>query len=179
MIAGLICNNAEIFSNKGVNHATIGGHCITYPEFPLPLIQAIDNSITPIHHKALDEMGIYGLHARRNQWLTCNLANLDFTADYDPNKTTFTIEVVACDKRNGGCNQEGKLCTTTAQAYGFTNRQIEVLTLIGKKLLDKEIAHQLGISTNTVPVYTKQLREKTGLHRKADLALYAKQLNLI
>lgn len=178
MIAGLVCDNGEIFSHEGKSNMVFGGKRISFQNFPLAVIQKIDNSITPTQNQALDEMGIKSLVDRRHKWTLCNQASLDFIADFDPKKQNLTREVVECNLR-GVCQQEGKLCLTHAQASGLTFRELEVLTLIGLGYLNKEIADQLNISINTVPVFTKHLRDKTGCFRKADLALYARKLNLI
>ncbi|WP_425312223.1 response regulator transcription factor [Pedobacter antarcticus] len=87
-------------------------------------------------------------------------------------------EHVVCDLR-GSCKQEKKLCRTLPQISGLTNRQIQVLKLIGRGLLNKEIAAELGISLLTVISHTKNIRDRKNLFRKSDLALYAQQLNLI
>lgn len=178
MIAGLICTGGEIFGQNGVNHLILGGSCLTYPEFPLPILNQIDNSITPRNHRALDDMGIIKLDERRNKWMLCNQSSLDHVADYSPVSKTLAREVVPCKER-GRCKQEGTLCLTLSQSTGLTTREIETLTNIGLGLLDKEIAYKMGISENTVSVHTKHLREKTGCQRKAELAIRAKDLNLV
>lgn len=178
MIAGLTCTGGEFFAQNGLNHLIIGGSVLKYPEFPLPVLKLTDNSITPRNHRALDEMNISSLHDRRNKWIRCNLANLDHVPDYQPGEKTLAREVVACEER-GQCKQEGFLCLTLTQSTGLTSREIETLTYIGLGLLDKEIAFKMGISENTVAVHTKHLREKTGCLRKAELAIKAKELNLV
>lgn len=178
IIAGLTNNKGELFTEDGKDYAVISGSCFIFPNYPDVLLNQIDNSTTIAHHKALDEMNIFGLELRRSKWCRCNVANADAIADYDPNSPVLTREVVSCSLR-GSCKHEGILCLTNKQVNGITPRQIEVLTLIGKGLLNKEIADVLNISENTVSIHNKALRDATGCQRKADLTLYAQKLNLI
>ncbi|RZK19487.1 MAG: LuxR family transcriptional regulator [Pedobacter sp.] len=178
MVAGLVCDKGEFFAHENKANLVLGGKRLTYPEFPLPVLQTIDRSIEPAHHLALDHMGFEDLHDRRNKWILCNQANLDFIPDYDPSKEKLEREVVECQDRQN-CEYEGILCIKPSQSTGLTDRRLQVLQLIGKGMLNKEIAHKLKISDKTVAAHTKYLREATGCHRKADLALYAKSINLI
>lgn len=178
MIAGLVDPNGEFFHHERQNHLVFGGRRLSYVEFPLPVIQVIDNSIAPEHLKSLIKMGFTNIDDQRNKWLLCNQANLDFVADYDANKLTLTREVVECSERLS-CDQNGILCVSPSQASGLTNRRLQVLQCIGEGMLDKEIAEKLKISEKTVRVHNKYLRDFTGCHRKTDLALHAKKINLI
>lgn len=61
----------------------------------------------------------------------------------------------------------------------LSNRQIEILRLIGKGLLDKEIASELTISIHTVRGHKDRISEKYGIERKRQLAALAVKLQLI
>lgn len=61
----------------------------------------------------------------------------------------------------------------------LTKKEIEVLKLIAKGKLDKEIANDLGVTEETIRTHSQNIRFKTGLKRKAELAVYAFKLNLI
>jgi DNA-binding CsgD family transcriptional regulator len=57
---------------------------------------------------------------------------------------------------------------------GLTNREEEVLALIGNGLItDAELATALHISRSTVQTHLKSLLRKTGLHRRQDLVAVA------
>jgi DNA-binding NarL/FixJ family response regulator len=63
----------------------------------------------------------------------------------------------------------------------FTQRELEVLTLIAEGYKNKEIANNLNMSLKTVERYLDQLRKKTNLHDIPSLLDYAfekKALNL-
>jgi len=61
----------------------------------------------------------------------------------------------------------------------LSQRQIEILTLIGKGLLDKEIASELTISVHTVRGHKDRISEKYGIERKRQLSALAVRLQLI
>jgi DNA-binding NarL/FixJ family response regulator len=55
----------------------------------------------------------------------------------------------------------------------LTQREREVLRLIGQGATSKEIAGQLGISPKTAQVHRENLKQKLALHTTADLVRYA------
>ncbi len=55
----------------------------------------------------------------------------------------------------------------------LTNRELEVLTLIGKGLSAAEIAEKLHISAKTIGTYRERLKEKLDLKHGAELVRYA------
>lgn len=57
----------------------------------------------------------------------------------------------------------------TAERFGLTRREIEVLTLILNGLSGGEIAQNLSIAETTVADYVKQLLRKTGAKNRADM----------
>lgn len=76
------------------------------------------------------------------------------------------------------------LKTGTLQATGdpfdsLTLREKEVLQLIAEGKSNKEIAALLGISPNTVAVHRAHVMERLGVHRTAELVLYAVQKGLV
>jgi two-component system, NarL family, response regulator NreC len=61
----------------------------------------------------------------------------------------------------------------------LTLREKEVLQLIAQGKSNKEIASLLDISVNTVAVHRARLMETLGLHRTAELVLYAVKKGLV
>lgn len=55
----------------------------------------------------------------------------------------------------------------------LSNREIEVLSLIVKGYLNKEIADQLNIGLTTVITHRKNIMEKLGVHSVSALTIYA------
>jgi two-component system, NarL family, response regulator NreC len=61
----------------------------------------------------------------------------------------------------------------------LTLREKEVLQLIAQGKSNKEIATLLNISINTVAVHRARLMETLGIHRTAELVLYAVKRGLV
>jgi DNA-binding NarL/FixJ family response regulator len=61
----------------------------------------------------------------------------------------------------------------------LTLREKEVLQLIAGGKSNKEIAALLGISPNTVAVHRAHVMDRLGIHRTAELVLYAVQKGLV
>ena len=74
----------------------------------------------------------------------------------------------------------GKLENAVEDPYDrLTLREKEVLQLIAQGKSNKEIAVLLDISANTVAVHRAHLMETLGLHRTAEIVLYAVKKGLI
>jgi DNA-binding NarL/FixJ family response regulator len=172
IIAGLICENAEVFKNDGEMHTIYNSKRVGEAEMPQIVKDIIDENITPEHHAELDKMGVDGAEARRIQWSKCNLAALDGKPDIVISERTIIREYHPCPKRET-CNSSGKLCITLEQLTGLTPTEILVLGYHGEALLNKEIADRTGTTEATVKIHNKNIQRKLGLQRKPDLAIYA------
>ncbi|MDR1116386.1 MAG: response regulator transcription factor [Tannerella sp.] len=64
-------------------------------------------------------------------------------------------------------------------SYELTKRETDVLVLIAKGLMNKEIAEKLNISIHTVISHRKNITRKTNIKSVAGLAMYALMNNLI
>jgi DNA-binding NarL/FixJ family response regulator len=67
----------------------------------------------------------------------------------------------------------------TGEKNRLTPREMEVLQLICKGLSNKEIAAQLNVSANTVAVHRASIMNTCGVHKTAELVMYALQHGLI
>ncbi|MBS1817312.1 MAG: response regulator transcription factor [Acidobacteria bacterium] len=61
----------------------------------------------------------------------------------------------------------------------LTPRELEVLQLICDGLSNREIAARLGLSANTVAVHRARIMNALGVHKTAELVMYALQNGLI
>lgn len=61
----------------------------------------------------------------------------------------------------------------------LTNREKQILQLIAEGKSNKEIANLLELSVNTVSVHRANLMEALGIHRTAELVLYAVRKGLV
>jgi DNA-binding NarL/FixJ family response regulator len=62
---------------------------------------------------------------------------------------------------------------------GLTVRELEVLQLIVAGLSNKEIAGQLNLSANTVAVHRANIMDALGIHKTAELVVYAIRNGLV
>jgi len=76
--------------------------------------------------------------------------------------------------------KSGSVQTTASDPYEqLTLREKEVFQLVAQGKSNKEIATLLKISVNTVAVHRARVMETLGLHRTAELVLYAVKRGLI
>jgi DNA-binding CsgD family transcriptional regulator len=71
---------------------------------------------------------------------------------------------------HGGKHPQGE---QTVNSHDLSAREIEVLKLITKGLINKEIAEKLNISLTTVISHRKNITEKLGIKSVAGLTIYA------
>lgn len=62
---------------------------------------------------------------------------------------------------------------------GLTTRELEILQLIVNGKSNKEIADQLGLSVNTVAVHRANIMDALGIHKTAELVVYAIRHGLV
>jgi DNA-binding NarL/FixJ family response regulator len=62
---------------------------------------------------------------------------------------------------------------------GLTVRELEVLKLIVAGKSNKEIASDLDLSANTVAVHRANIMDALGIHKTADLVVYAIRAGLV
>lgn len=62
---------------------------------------------------------------------------------------------------------------------GLTAREVEILQLICDGKSNKEIAAQLGLSSNTVAVHRANIMDALGIHKTAELVVYAIRNGLV
>lgn len=63
--------------------------------------------------------------------------------------------------------------------YGLTVRELEILQLIVDGKSNKEIAAQLDLSVNTVAVHRANIMDALGVHKTAELVVYAIRNGLV
>jgi DNA-binding NarL/FixJ family response regulator len=62
---------------------------------------------------------------------------------------------------------------------GLTRREVEILQLICDGKSNKEIANQLDLSANTVAVHRANIMDALGIHKTAELVVYAIRNGLV
>jgi len=65
------------------------------------------------------------------------------------------------------------------KSCGLTQRELEILQLIVAGKSNKQIAAELGLSANTVSVHRANIMSTLGIHKTADLVVYAIRNGLV
>ena len=65
------------------------------------------------------------------------------------------------------------------RSAGLTAREVEILQLICEGKSNKEIAAQLSLSANTVAVHRANIMDALGIHKTAELVVYAIRSGLV
>ena len=180
--AGLVDENGEFFINQHELYLLNDRSVIDYTHFPAQLKATIRAEMLrqPAKIEAYrKQMGLTDEADLMRQFISCNYGGFDQVPDMIDGSLQAP-EYWPCPQR-GKCPIEGVGCCSLQTDTGehLTRREIEILQLIGKGCLDKEIADALAIANNTVTSHNKNIRLKTGLSRKADLTRFAIQKNLI
>jgi len=69
--------------------------------------------------------------------------------------------------------------TSDARAASLTDREVQVLRLLGSGLLTKQIARRLGVSPKTVDNHLQHIYPKLGVSTRAGATLYAARAGLL
>jgi len=98
-------------------------------------------------------------------------------------KNAMDLDLAAAVKRVAAGETVVDPAVEVASAPGeknrLTPREMEVLQLICKGLSNKEIAVQLKVSANTVAVHRASIMNTFGVHKTAELVMYALQNGLV
>ncbi len=128
--------------------------------------------------KAMESIGIVNPMAQIKQWAICNFGNFDNKADITSDGVIIH-EHVNCPQR-GICKFEGTICLPLMVENGtLTPREIQIIKLVARDLLDKQISFMLDISTSTMAGHRTHIEQKIGCHSKAGITAYAYQNNLL
>lgn len=74
---------------------------------------------------------------------------------------------------------EGDAALRGERARGLSARELEVLALICEGLSNREIGAQLSLSVNTIAVHRANIMSALGVHKTAELVVYAIQHGLV
>lgn len=178
---GLVDNAVEFFIHKHEVECLYQGIRYSFNKIPAHIIEVVENDMmaNPKALKALADWDITDQNEQIRQYIACRFGGFDYQADISADGLIQPAEYIDCGRR-GSCAYEGKLCTSLLLVNGIaTRREIEVLKMIGKSFLDKEICDQLNISQDTLRNHKDSLSQKAGVERKPSLAILAHKLNLI
>jgi DNA-binding NarL/FixJ family response regulator len=175
----ILSENPEFFEKDGEVYAYFCGTLYQYNEFPEVLLEAVESVLLKDEKakKCLFEMGL-DKDSMLKKFICCTLGNFDGESDLCMETLEVKHEYVEC-KMRGNCKWEGKLCKNIKVECGYiTHQEMKVIKLATEGLLDKEIADKLCIATNTVQNHLQNIRQKTGLRSRVEIARWATEKNL-
>jgi DNA-binding CsgD family transcriptional regulator len=121
--------------------------------------------------RVIDQYQILELDATGQIWLMMS------TIDLSPNQDIESS--VKCQIFNF---RTGKLISSSVDnrpSLELTKRELEILTLVKKGLLSKEISDKLFISVHTVNTHRQRLLEKLGANNTIEAIIFATKYGLI
>lgn len=178
--AGLMDDACEIFNAKSGLMAIHKGSVIHFFMLPENILSIIEDDIfsNGAFQHTIDMCGSKDRMEILSSYSRCCFGGFNSIADITEDGVC-NHEYWNCGKR-GSCKFEGKVCQHVKVANGsLTKREVLALQLIASGKPDKQISDEMGISENTFPSYKNTIQQKTGLHTKTEMALLAKELNLI
>ncbi len=178
--AGTLDANFEFFEENGEVYFMNNRRTHEFHELDVVQLDMLreDLEAHPMALKAIEELGIIDPVYQIKQWAICNFGNFDNKADLTEDGVIIH-EHVNCAKR-GTCKFEGVICQPLLVENGtLTIREVQIIKLVAKDLLDKQISGMLGIALNTMAVHRTNIEKKIGCHSKAGITAYAYQNNLL
>jgi DNA-binding CsgD family transcriptional regulator len=182
--AGVLDDGVEFFNhpfNIEKVFAMTGGRVYPFDEMPQHLVQIVADSMAenPDRVEAIRKMGYYTEKTVMQKYISCVSGAFDGEADVVEGKFLLN-EHWDCPQKHT-CTGYGKACNSLRvdERHPLTSAEIKVLQLVGKALLDKEIAIILKISEHTVGEHLRNIRAKTGCYNKTELMLFCYQKNIL
>ena len=178
--AGTLDANFEFFTKDGEVYFLNNGKTFQFAELSTRFMDVIREDLEkhPRALKAMEQIGIVSPIAQNKQWAVCNFGDFDLKADLTADGVIIR-EHVHCTMR-GSCPFEGIICQPVLVDNGaFTARELQIIKLVVRDLLDKQIGDLLGISVATVSVHVQHIERKIGCHSKAGITAFAFQNNLV
>ena len=177
--AGLVDENVEVFVHNGELKATYAGRVFHFMDLPWHIINKFYNAL--IEHedawKEFRRQGIMDQMEMMKIFVRCNFGGWDRVPDLADGK--LNREFWACPQR-GDCPYGEKICMKLKAKNGYlSKREIDVMRLIAKGLLAKEIADRLGIAEGTVKKHTVNIHRKLRVNNNVDVTNFAFRNNLI
>jgi DNA-binding NarL/FixJ family response regulator len=129
-----------------------------------------DTAVLMLSMHSEDTLVRQSLEAGARGYILKNAADLDLAAAV---RRAFAGEVVLDPQVKPSESLKGE------RTAGLTPRELEILQLIAMGKSNKEIASDLELSVNTVAVHRANIMNALGLHKTAELVVYAIRNGLV
>lgn len=179
--AGLEDTGVEFYVYHNEVRCLHAGRVYKFDEIPRHILDAVEDYMMakPDAIKALLDWDIQDSDDMLRQFIFCHFGGFDHTPDITACGDILEADYFECGRR-GKCKYEGKLCASIKVENGYlTKQEVRILQLIAQGKLNKEIAEELNITEDTVSTHNQNIQAKTGKSRKPELALLAREKNLI
>jgi len=172
--AGLTDSNLEFFAHGRELFSLQSGNRYQFPDMPAEhlifLQQTLDEDTVAQETLATvpedEKLRIYGI---------CRFGGCNSIPDSTDGECTDQSEYFDCGIR-GRCEYEGKRCKEVVTYQGvITLRQLQIMILVSRGLLNKEIADQLNISEHTVANHMANIFVKIGGRNRVDISNFIKE----
>ncbi len=126
-----------------------------------------------------DKQGIYqvlesGVHSYLTK--TCGVDEIhDAVAATAKGEKFYCTRIIDCLLEKSFAKEEDQNCSPTP----LSPREVEIVRLIAKGLIAKEIANELNLSTHTIYTHRKNIMKKLNLNSSSELILYALNNGLV
>lgn len=179
LFAGLVDKGVEFFVHQNDVKCIAEGKTFRFEDFPAWILDIVNDDMMK-HPEAIKALAEWeNLHPSDyvRQYIYCRFGGADTEPDINDQGEIQHSEYFDCGLR-GQCRFEGKLCCNMKVDNGsLTKSEMEVLKRVN--LPDKIIADQLCISSDTVNSHLQNIRKKTGLTSKIELAVFAAKKGII
>lgn len=175
--SGLTDNNLEFFSLNGELYSLSNGIRYQFPKCPSDHARFLQIQLDAdtIARETLtnipddQKLKVYGI---------CRFGACNSTPDGVDNNCIDKTEYFDCGIR-GRCEYEGKRCKELVTDAGvISSRQLQIMILVSRGMLSKEIANQLNISENTVANHLANIHQKIGGRTRVDIATFVKERDI-
>lgn len=177
--AGLTDMNIEFFAKDGDLFSIQDGKTYRYPEMPHAHTQFLIDRLVedPSGQKTMigipvdQKLKIYGV---------CRFGACNHIPDSSENgECQDHQEYYDCGIRKR-CPFEGKRCKEILTENGIlTSHQVQIMILVAKGLLNKEIADVMEISESTVANHIASISVKINGRNRVDIAMYVKERGIV
>lgn len=178
---GLVDSHLDFFLSENRLFFSHNGQINPFKLLPEDKMQQLEAHLNEDEEAmaALDEMRISERVARLQQFARCRFGGNDVYPDLT-DEGVFRADFHICPL-SGSCKHEGKLCKILSGPDGeeITHREKDVLLLIARGFMQKEIAAALNVEMVTVAKIKKSLFNKTKTSSSVHLAGFAIEHNLI
>lgn len=156
------------------------GRLIEFQETPKPILDLLRQEMKskPVIESAIEAMVGDDDLTKLARFAMCRYGALDEKPDIDPHHRFSEPEYVPCNHRSN-CTYEGRVCSSISVKEGVYLSRTETEVFKRVQLKDEVIAGELFISPYTVTTHWQNIRRKTGLNSKTEIAIWATKKGII